>query len=90
MAGTGMGGAASDRNLLALELDGEGVYGLSVFSAMVGLRARRGCARGDTDEQFDLDSIAKGLRAAVCGVFARMVAVRGNQSPDGQLGVLGE
>ena len=75
MAGTGMGGVASDRNLLALELDGEGGHGLSVFSAMVGVRARRGCARGDTDGQFDLGSIAKGLRAAVCGVFARMVAV---------------
>ena len=75
MAGTGMGGLASDRNLLALELDDEGGYGLSVFSVMVGVRACRGCARGDADGQFDLDSIAKGLRAAVYGVFAGMVAV---------------
>ena len=75
MAGTGMGRLAPDRNLLALELDGEGVHGLSVFSAMVGVRAGRGCARGDTDGQFDLDAIAKGLRPAVCGVFARLVAV---------------
>lgn len=75
MAGTGMVGLASDRNLLALELDGEGGNRLSVFSAMVGVRARRGCARGDTDGQFDLDSIAKELRAAVCGVFARVVVV---------------
>lgn len=75
MAGIRMGGLASDRNLLALELDGEGGHGLSVFSAMVGVRARRGCAGGDKDGQFDLDSIAKGLRAAVCGFFARMVAV---------------
>ena len=75
MAGTGMGGLASDRNLLALELDDEGGYGLPVFSAMVGLRACRRCAGGDADGQFDLDAIAKGLRPAVCGVFARMVAV---------------
>ena len=75
MAGIRMGGLASDRNLLALELDGEGGHGLSVFSALVGVRARRGCAGDDTDGQFDLDSIAKELRAAVCGFFARMVAV---------------
>ena len=75
MAGTGMGGVASNRNLLALELDGEGGHGLSVFSVMVGVRACRGCARGDADGEFDLDSIAKGLRATVCGVFTRMVAV---------------
>jgi hypothetical protein len=70
-----MGGVASHRNLLALELDHEGRHGLSVFSAMVGVCARRGCAGGDKDWQFDLDSIAKGLRVAVCGFFARMVAV---------------
>ena len=75
MAGTVVGGLASDRNLLALELDGQGGHGLSVFSAMVGLRVRGGCAGGDPDGQFDLDSIAKGLRAAICGVFAGMVAL---------------
>lgn len=75
MADTGMGRVASDRNLLALELDGKGVHSLSVFSAMVGVRPCRGRARGNTDGQFDLDSIAKGLRAAICGVFAGMVAV---------------
>ena len=75
MAGIRMGGLASDRNLLALELDCEGGHRLSVFSAMVGVRARRGCAGGDTDGQFDLDPIAQELRAAVCGFFTRMVAV---------------
>jgi hypothetical protein len=75
MAGIRMGGLASDRNLLALELDHEGRNGLSVFSTMVGVCARRGCASGDKEGQFDLDSIAKKLRAAVCGFFPRMVAV---------------
>ena len=75
MARIRMGGLASHRNLLALKLDREGRHGLSVFSAMVGVCARRGCAGCDTDRQFDLDAIAKGVRAAVCGFFARMVAV---------------
>lgn len=75
MSGTRMGGLASDHNLLALELGCEGEHGLSVFPAMVGVRARRGCAGDDTNGQFDLDSIAKGLRGAVCDFFARMVAV---------------
>ena len=75
MPSTRMGGLASHRNLLALELDREGRHGLPVFSAMVGVCARRGCAVRDKDWQFDLDAIAKGVRAAVCGFFARMVAV---------------
>ena len=75
MADTGMRGLAPDCNLLAVELDGQGSHGLSVFSAMVGVCARRGCARGDPEREFDLDSIAKGLRAAVRGFFTRMMAV---------------
>ena len=75
MAHIRMGGLTSDRSLLAHKLDREGRHGLSVFSAVVGVCARRGCAGGDKDGQFDLDSIAKGVRAAVCGFFARMVAV---------------
>ena len=75
MARIRMGGVTSDRSLLAHKLDCEGGHGLPVFSAMVRVRARRGCAGCDTDRQFDLDAIAKGVRAAVCGFFARMVAV---------------
>jgi hypothetical protein len=70
-----MGGLASDRNLLAIELDCEGDYCLSVFSTMVGLRARCGCAGDDEDGLFDLDSIAKRVRVAICGFFASMVAL---------------
>ena len=75
MPSTRVGGLASYRNLLALELDREGGHGLSVFSAMAGVRASRGRAGNDTDGQFDLDAIAKGLRTVVRGFFARMVAV---------------
>ena len=76
LAGTRLGRTDSGGGLLAAELDPTGrADGLSVFSAMVGLRARRGCARDDTDGHFDLDSVTKGLRAPICGFFARMVAI---------------
>ena len=85
-----MGGAAVDRHVLAAELEREGNYGISIFPAMGWICAGGGCASGGADGELDLDAIAEGIRAAVCGFIACVVDVRDDQSPDGELGVFGE
>lgn len=75
VAGPGMGGAAVDRDVLAVELDAQGHYSVSIFSALAWICAGGGRLGGGANREFDLDAITKRIRAAVCGIIASVVDV---------------
>ena len=71
----GMGRAVAHCHMLAVELDAERRYGVSLFSLMARVRAGGGRVGGGADGEFDVDAVAERVRAAVCGIFAGLVDV---------------
>ena len=71
----GMDRAVAHCHMLAVELDAERRYGVSLFSLMARVRAGGGRVGGGADGEFDVDAVAERVRAAVCGFFAGLVDV---------------
>ena len=75
LADARMGRAVAHCHMLAIELDAKRRYGVSLFSLMARVCAGSGRAGGGADGEFDVDPVAKRVRAAVCGFFAGLVDV---------------
>ena len=75
LADAGMGRAVAYCHMLAVELDAERRYGVSLFPLMARVRAGGGRVGGGADGEFDVDAVAERVRAAVCGFFAGLVDV---------------
>ena len=75
LADAGMGRAVAHCHMLAVELDAERRYGVSLFSLMARVRAGGGRVGGGADGELDVDAVAETVRAAVCGFFAGLVDV---------------
>jgi hypothetical protein len=75
LADAGMGRAIAHCHMLAVELDAERRYGVSLFSLMARVRTGGGCAGSSADREFDVDAVAERVRAAVCSFFAGLVDV---------------
>ena len=70
-----MGRAVTHCYMLAIELDDERRHGLSIFPLMARIYTGGRCAGGGAEREFDVDTVAQRVRAAVCGFFAGLVDV---------------
>src|ERR1017187_3705931 len=85
-----MAGIASTGRLLAAELDPAwAAHGLFVFPPLAGLHSCGRCIGSKPEWYFALETVAAGLRPALCGLGAGVVALRGDQPADRQLGIPG-
>lgn len=75
LAGAGMGRAVAHCYMLAVELDDERRHGVSLFPLMARIHTGGRCAGGGAEREFDVDTVAQRVRAAVCGFFAGLVDV---------------
>jgi len=75
LADAGIRRGVAHWHMLAVELDAERRYGISLFSFIARVRAGGGRAGGGAYGQFDVDTVSERVRATVCGFFASLVAV---------------
>jgi len=71
----GMGRDVAHCHMLAAELDAKRRYCVSLFSIVARIRAGGGRAGGSANGEFDVDTVAERVCAAVCGFFAGLVDV---------------